>query len=86
MKNSSDTIGNRTCDLPVCSVVARPIAPQRGPLSGVFYSFLELAFSHVLHIAVLPAKCLILLCPAGWYVGSMQNVLSNCNSEFQNLI
>jgi hypothetical protein len=27
MKNSSDTIGNRTRDLPTCSAVPQPIAP-----------------------------------------------------------
>jgi hypothetical protein len=29
MKNSSDTIGNQTRDLPVCSAVHKPIAPPR---------------------------------------------------------
>jgi hypothetical protein len=27
MKNSNDTIGNRTCDLPACSAVPQPTAP-----------------------------------------------------------
>ena len=30
-KNSSDTIGNRTCDLPDCSAVPQPTAPPRAP-------------------------------------------------------
>ena len=29
MKNSSDTIGNRTRDLPACSAVPQPTAPPR---------------------------------------------------------
>ena len=29
MKNSNDTIGNRTRDLPSCSAVPQPIAPPR---------------------------------------------------------
>ena len=33
MKNSSDTIGNRTRDLPACSAVPQPTAPQRTPAS-----------------------------------------------------
>jgi len=33
-KNSSDTIGNRTRDLPACSAVPQPTAPPRGLLSG----------------------------------------------------
>ena len=31
MKNSIDTIGNRTRDLPPCSAVAQPTAPPRTP-------------------------------------------------------
>jgi hypothetical protein len=31
MKNSSDTVGNRTCDLPICSTVPQPTAPPRAP-------------------------------------------------------
>jgi len=31
MKNSSDTIGNRTRDLPACSAVPQPTTPQRVP-------------------------------------------------------
>ena len=30
MKNSNDTIGNRNRDLPACSEVPQPTAPQRG--------------------------------------------------------
>jgi hypothetical protein len=32
MKNSSDTIGNRTHDVPGCSAVPQPTAPPRAPL------------------------------------------------------
>ena len=31
MKNSNDTIGNRTRDLPACSAMPRPTAPPRTP-------------------------------------------------------
>jgi len=31
MKNSNDTIGNRTRDLPSCSAVPQPTAPPRAP-------------------------------------------------------
>jgi hypothetical protein len=34
IKNSSDTIGNRTRDLPVCSAVSQPTAPPRNPIKG----------------------------------------------------
>ena len=33
MKISSDTIGNRTRDLPTCSAVPQPTAPTRAPIS-----------------------------------------------------
>jgi hypothetical protein len=35
MKNSSDTIGNRTRDLPTCSAVPQPMAPPRA--GGVLF-------------------------------------------------
>ena len=35
MKNSSDTIGNRTRDLPTCSAVPQPTAPPRAPSHNV---------------------------------------------------
>jgi hypothetical protein len=31
MKNSDDTIGNRTRDLPACSAVPQPTEPPRAP-------------------------------------------------------
>jgi len=40
MKNSNDTIGNRTRDLPACSAVPQPTAPPRVPdttLHSLFY-------------------------------------------------
>jgi len=33
MKNSNDTIGYRTRDLPVCSAVSQPNAPRRASVS-----------------------------------------------------
>jgi len=36
MKNSSDTIGNRTRDLPTCSAVPQPTAPPRALHSLMF--------------------------------------------------
>ena len=37
MKNSNDTIGNQTRDLPVCSTVPQPTAPPRAPVSKVVF-------------------------------------------------
>jgi len=33
IKNSNDTIGNRTRDLPTCDAVPQPTAPPRAPVS-----------------------------------------------------
>jgi hypothetical protein len=35
MKNSNDTIGNRTCDLLACSAVPQPTAPLHAPNTAV---------------------------------------------------
>jgi len=44
MKNSNDTIGNRTRHLPTCGTVPQPTAPPRAPilicLSGIFIAML----------------------------------------------
>jgi hypothetical protein len=45
MKNSSDTIGNRTRDLPASSAVSEPTAPPRASLVQGDYSIM---FSDVL--------------------------------------
>jgi len=40
MENSSDTIGNRTRDIPPCSAVPQQIAPPR--VSGIYYVLLKI--------------------------------------------
>jgi hypothetical protein len=40
-KNSSDTIGNRTRDLPACSTVPQPAGPPRAPHSNVWILILD---------------------------------------------
>ena len=37
MKNSDDTIGNRTSDLPTCSAVPQPTALPRAPDELVYF-------------------------------------------------
>ena len=42
MRNTSDTIGNRTRDLPACSAVPQPTAPPRTPpelIQEIFFFF-----------------------------------------------
>jgi hypothetical protein len=41
MKNSNDTIGNRTRDLPACSSVSQPTAPPRDLRDRVVFWFSE---------------------------------------------
>ena len=38
MKNSSDTIGNRTRDLPTCGAVPQSSAPPRTPKIIIYYT------------------------------------------------
>jgi len=52
MKNSNDTIGNRTRDLPTCSAVPQPTALPR-ELKYVGYVILRETFIRVLHISAL---------------------------------
>ena len=47
MKNSNDTIGNRTRDLSACSAVPQPTAPPRAPLV-VNVEYVNVAVKHVL--------------------------------------
>jgi len=58
MKNSNETIGNRTRDLPACSAVSQPTAPPRAPLlidTYYFYNF----FSNLIKIACMCTKTVI---------------------------
>ena len=49
MKNSNDTIGNRTRDLPTCSAVPQPTVPPRTPSIGIGYAFSSLLVYVLLH-------------------------------------
>ena len=42
MKNSNDTIGNRTRDLLTCSAVPQPTAPQWSPVQKRYYNNIQL--------------------------------------------
>ena len=44
MKNSNDTTGNRTRDLPTCSVVPQPTALPRAPIYIYIYIYMEHLF------------------------------------------
>jgi hypothetical protein len=45
-KNSNETIGNRTRDLPVCSAVPQQTAPPRAPFAKVAPKFFPTAKVH----------------------------------------
>jgi hypothetical protein len=47
MKNSNDTIGNRTRDLPACSAVPQPTAPPRAPLKVAYKYEIDLGRLHL---------------------------------------
>jgi len=62
MKNSNDTIGNRTRDLPACSAVPQPTAPQRAPFSVSMLLFYvrESKYDKVVtprHVVILANTC-----------------------------
>jgi len=48
MKNSSDTIGNRTPDLMVCGAVPQPSVPKRAPQEVVGEQMLGNRFFYVI--------------------------------------
>ena len=50
MKNSNDTIWNRTRDLLVCSAVPQPNAPQRAPLTAYILDNLRKIFLIFLYV------------------------------------
>jgi hypothetical protein len=58
MKNSSDTNGNRTRDLPTCSAVPQPTAPPRTPYIREMYTrlvMLRIEFTPLLNLRSLIA-------------------------------
>jgi len=67
MRNSSDTIGNRTRDLPTCSAVPQPIAPPRAPrwsvvmiqIFGLGYLFLLRWAWHVACVVGKRDECIL---------------------------
>jgi hypothetical protein len=50
MKNSNDTIENRTRDLPTCSAVPQPTAPPRAPTRTDDYQKLHVVFRHATQV------------------------------------
>jgi len=52
MKNSNDTIGNRTRDLPACSAVPQPTAPPRVPDLRGTRGYLLLCLKMVSHLLI----------------------------------
>ena len=83
MKNSNDTIGNRTRDLPACSAVPQPTAPPRAPTDRNEYQeyFVAAKGGQCIRLTTLPhscADCLEILEPQPtgtvWaYIGSVSN-------------
>jgi hypothetical protein len=50
MKNSNDTIGNRTRDLPACSAVPEPTAPPRAQVHGI--NSVKIQYTNVILIEI----------------------------------
>jgi hypothetical protein len=84
MKNSSDTIGNRTSDLPTCSAVPQPTALARASLiwgtwGNVRFEFLTV----VLKIQVLQYVALYRLVGSYWRSGGVQWM---CSPKFHFIV
>ena len=47
MKNSKETIGNRTRDLPACNAVPQPTAPPRAPT----FLCMDIYYKFILHVS-----------------------------------
>jgi len=68
MKNSSDAIGNQTCDLPACSAVPQPTVPLRvGDVCVCVYIYIYISIkycilTHNLHTFSKPAYISCHLC------------------------
>ena len=59
MKNSNDTFGNRTRDLPTCSAVSQPTAPPRTPEATSFSKILKSRLRMGTASVLILAGCLI---------------------------
>ena len=56
MKNSNDTIGNRTRDLPTFSAVLQPTAPPRTPKDNIKIYLKEIMCKAEVHIPRAPGR------------------------------
>ena len=75
MKNSTDTIGNRTRDLPACSAVPHPIAPPRalnhslvkalimsGSMPPIIICFIGVHRDFFIHIFIFNVRVKAIIC------------------------
>ena len=60
MKNSNDSIGNRTRDLPACSTTPQPTAPPRAPLQHCT-TFISLLVTYRFYVADVISLCYYVL-------------------------
>ena len=81
MKNSDDTIGNRTRDLPDCSAVPQPTAPPRAPSS----KFLSPKGSTTTAAAAVPRTVLTFVKYVGCFLDTVQkdplHLYNNCTKR-----
>ena len=83
MKNSNDSIGNRTRDLPTCSAVPQPNAPPRAPGAGtVIVVAVFCAWSGLLWSFLYRVSQLCQYGTTGVYV-RIESVLVRCVQEEQ---
>jgi len=57
MKNSNDTIGNRTRDLLACSTVPQPTVPPRAPIYIYMYIYISVyIYIYRLYVVKVPVS------------------------------
>jgi len=72
MKNSNETIGNRTRELQACSAVPQTTAPPRGPNRTTRVDVIYSTYTNVLHIRLLDlVKLNLLLTTQAVYTSSL---------------
>jgi len=98
MKNTNDTIGDRTHDLPTCSAVPQPNALPRAPIYIYIYIYIHKTYSgsyanypnlleSVIRITVLTILVHYLIMPAAaWDWGSNNSVVNNVLAETGSML
>jgi nitrate reductase gamma subunit len=79
MNNFSDTIGNRTCDLPACSAVPQPTAPPCVPVTYIVHVILT---GFAFHYWLFSRN----LFPSSWTKAAVKHVRVSHGSDYEEYV